>query len=83
MSYSPLKTLHVKLELSSTVNNTILSQPIGPCLPLDKGIGRRSSVVGVCNVKFGNPFASSGQSSPKLTPKLSASSYVPEKRNLN
>ena len=36
MSYLPLKTLHRKLELSTTVNN-ILSQPIGPCLPLAKG----------------------------------------------
>ena len=33
----------------------------------------------VCNVKFGNPLASGGQSSPKLTPTLSASSHVPEK----
>ena len=34
--------------------------------------------MGVCNVKFGNPLASGGQSSPKLTPTLSASSYIPE-----
>ena len=42
-------------------------------------VGKQSGLVGVCNVKFGNPFASSGQSSPKLTPKLSASSHMPEK----
>ena len=33
----------------------------------------------VCNVKFGNPLASGGQFSHKLTPTLSASSHVPEK----
>ena len=43
------------------------------------GVGRRSCLVGVCNVKFGNPPGSGGQSSPKLTPTLSASSHVPEK----
>ena len=42
-------------------------------------IGRQSGLVGVCNVKFGNPIGSGGQSSPKFTPILSASSHVPEK----
>ena len=83
MSYSPLKTLHWKLELSTTVNNNILSQPRSPYLPLSKGVGRRSGLVGVCNVKFGNPLASGGQSSPKLTPTLSASSHMLEKGILN
>ena len=43
------------------------------------GVGRQSSLVGVCNVKFGNPLASGGQSSPKLTPTLFASSHMLEK----
>ena len=81
MSYSPLKTLHWKLELPTTVNNNILSQPRGPCLPLSWGLGRRSDLVRVCNVKFGNPHASGGQSSPKLTPILSASSICPKKES--
>ena len=78
MSYSPLKILHGKLGLSTTINNEIISKPRGPCLPLAWWVGRRSGLVGVCNVKFGNSLASGGQSSPKLTPTLSASSHVPE-----
>ena len=42
-------------------------------------VGKRSGLVDVCNVKFGTPLASGGQSSPKLTPTLSASSHMPEK----
>ena len=82
MSYSPLKTLHGKLELSIKVNNTILSQPIGPCLPLVKGIGRRCGLVGVCNVKFGNRLISGGQSSPKLTPHIICQFPCVRKMNL-
>ena len=41
---------------------------------VSQGVGRRSGLEGVCNMKFGNPLASGGQSSPKLTPTLSASS---------
>ena len=71
MSYSPLKTGN--WNLPTTVNN-ILS-----CLLLSEGVGTQSGLVGMCNVKFGNPLASGGQSSPKLTPTLSASSHMPER----
>ena len=46
---------------------------------VSQGVGRQGGLVGVCNVKFGNPLASGGLSSPKLTPTLSASSHMPKK----
>ena len=47
--------------------------------PLSEGLGKRSGLVGVCNMKFGNPLASGGQSSPKSTSTLFASSHMPKK----
>ena len=77
MSYSPLKILHGKLELSTTINNNIISKSRGPYLPLY--LGQEDEVVWwVCVREKWKPLASGGQSSPKLTPTLSASPHVPE-----
>ena len=80
MSYSPL---HGKLKLPTT-NNNILSKPRGPYPPLSKRRSWKRKWSGgcVCNVKFGNPLASDGQSSPKLNSTLSASFPTPKKRIL-
>ena len=37
ISYSPLKILYGKLELSTTINNNTISKPRGPYLPLSWG----------------------------------------------
>ena len=74
-----LKILHGKLELSTTINNNIISKPRGPISSIIFGVGRRSGLVGVCEHEKWKPIASSGQSSPKLTPTLSASFPTPKK----
>ena len=66
MSYSHLKILHGKLELPTIVNNIFLNLEVH--VFRYPGGRIQSVLVGVYNVKFGNPLASGGQSSLKLTP---------------
>ena len=51
-------------------------------LPLSKG-KKFSGLVGVWMCEILDPFASGGQSGPKLFPHVICSSYLPEKRTLN
>ena len=65
----PLKFLHGKPELPTTLTNIITSKPRSPYLPLSRG-GRLVALVGVCIVWNLEPLAGGSQSSHKLIPHI-------------